>query len=74
MSSTSKSAVTERLEQLLAEIRAINDWDLDCLSRKANDSVDRAAWTARRIRLREIRQQSEILQICLHTPIKPARN
>src|ERR1700757_1584774 len=46
-----KAAVTDRLEELLAEIKAINAWDLDYLSRKATERIDYAAWTARRLRL-----------------------
>lgn len=70
----SKSAVTERLEQLLVEIRPINAWDLDYLSRKAKDGIDHAGWTARRLRLTEIQQELGILRICLDILIKPRQN
>ncbi len=70
----SRSTVTERLEQLLAELRAINAWDLAYLSRRTNDGIDRVAWDSRRIRLAEICEELEILLICLDIPTKPSRN
>ena len=70
----SRSAVTERLEQLLAELRAINAWDLGYLSRMANDEINRAAWAARRIRLGQICEELGNLLICLDIPMKPSRN
>jgi hypothetical protein len=57
-----------RLEQLLAELSAINAWDQWYLSRRANDGTERAAWAARRIRLREIRQELATLLVCLDPP------
>jgi hypothetical protein len=69
-----KAAVTDRLEELLAEIKAINAWDLDYLSRKATERIDYAAWTARRLRLTEIHQELGILLICLDIPIKSRQN
>jgi hypothetical protein len=57
----SKSTLTERLHQLLAELQAINAWDLAFLHRNANDGIDRAAWATRRTRLREIRLELETL-------------
>jgi len=70
----SNSVVTERLEQLLAELKAINAWDLGYLSRKANDRIDQAAWAARRVRLKEIRLELETLLICLDISTTDSRN
>jgi hypothetical protein len=70
----SRSTVTERLEQLLAELRAINAWDLAYLSRRTNDEIDRAARDARRIRLEEICEELGMLLICLEIPMKLSRN
>jgi hypothetical protein len=66
--------VTERLEQLLAELRAINFFDFDYLSLKANDEIDRTAWAARRERLRQIRQEIEVLLFCLEPPTNRRQN
>jgi hypothetical protein len=57
----SKSGVTERLEELLDEIRAINAWDLHYLNCGNPDWVDRVAWEARRSRLKEIGTEVEVL-------------
>jgi len=70
----SNSVVTERLEQLLAELQAINAWDFGYLSRKANDRIDQAAWAARRVRLKEIRLKLETLLICLDISTTDSRN
>ncbi len=63
-----------RLEQLLAELSAINAWDQWYLNRNANDETERAAWAARRLRLREIRQELAILVACLDPPMTLRQN
>lgn len=60
-----KSDATDRLEQLLAEIRAINAWDKYYVICGNLDWVDRTAWEARRFRLKEIRTEVEILVLIL---------
>ncbi len=63
----SKSGVTDRLQELLAEIQAINAWDEHYLICGDPDRVDRVAWEARRSRLKEIRTEVEILVTILRT-------
>jgi len=66
----SKSGVTDRLEELLAEIRAINTWDERYLISGNRDWVERVAWEARRVRLKEILTEVEILVLILRAEQK----
>ena len=52
-------SVRTRLEQMLAELKAINAWDRDYVSQDAPDEIARAAWKARRARLEEIRRKRD---------------
>ena len=42
------------LRELLSELRAIEVWDADYLNNARPSEIERAAWTARRFRQREI--------------------
>jgi hypothetical protein len=53
--------VSDRLSELLAELRAITVWDRYYLSRVDHDRIDRAGWDARRMRLAEIQQELDEL-------------
>lgn len=46
--------ISDQLEALSAELRAICFWDKEYLSRDDNDELDHAAWRARRLRVEEI--------------------
>jgi hypothetical protein len=49
-------AMPNDLRELLAELRAIEVWDADYLNNAHPFEIERAAWTARRFRHREIIQ------------------
>ena len=65
--------MSDRLRELLVELRAITDWDRDYMSRKTHDGIDRAAWDARRMMLAEIQQELNELRTAKGPAIQPRR-
>jgi len=65
--------MSDRLRELLVELRAITIWDRDYMSRKTHDGIDRAAWDARRMRLEEIQQELNELRTAKRPTIRPQR-
>ena len=57
----------ERVEDLWAELHAINFWDRDYLLRGHHDDIDRSAHESRRQRLKEIRVElADVLRALEH--------
>ncbi len=65
--------MSDRLRELLVELRAVTVWDRDYMSRRTHDGIERAAWDARRIRLDEIQQELNELRTAKRLTIQPQR-
>jgi hypothetical protein len=65
--------MSERLRELLVELRAITVWDREYMSRKTHDGIEQAAWDARRMRLAEVQQELNELRTAKRPTIQPHR-